>query len=131
MAPLAPHLLDRLWRREALPGNALAAAFALIDAWAAEASQQPALDGLFHSFLGAYLPDDILTKTDRASMFNGLEVRAPVLDRAFAEYACRLPTGLKLRGRTKKYILKRLASRYLPQAIVHRRSTVSLCRSGR
>ena len=54
-------------------------------------------------------------------MFNGLEVRAPFLDRAFAEYACRLPTGLKLRGRTKKYILKRLASRYLPDAIVHGR----------
>jgi asparagine synthase (glutamine-hydrolysing) len=68
-----------------------------------------------------YLPEDILTKTDRASMFNSLEVRAPFLDRRFAECAMSLPRGLKLRGHTKKYILKRLAGRYLPQAIVARK----------
>ena len=54
-------------------------------------------------------------------MFNSLEVRAPFLDRRFAEYACALPTGLKLRGGTRKYILKRLARRYLPPGIVDRK----------
>jgi asparagine synthase (glutamine-hydrolysing) len=54
-------------------------------------------------------------------MFNSLEVRAPFLSRAVAEYACRLPTRLKLRGREKKYILKRLACRYLPERIAYRK----------
>jgi asparagine synthase (glutamine-hydrolysing) len=54
-------------------------------------------------------------------MFNSLEVRAPFLERGFAEYACALPTSLKLRGRTGKYILKQLARRYLPEPIVSRK----------
>ena len=74
-----------------------------------------------HLFLVTYLPDDILAKTDRASMFNSLEVRTPFLDRRFAEYACSLPMSLKLRGRTRKYILKQIARRYLPPAIVERK----------
>src|SRR5204863_7966444 len=54
-------------------------------------------------------------------MFNSLDVRTPFLERAFAEYVCALPTSLKLRGRTRKYILKQLALRYLPEPIVHRK----------
>ena len=50
-----------------------------------------------------------------------VEARAPFLDRPFAEYAASLPTALKLRGRTRKYILKRLARRYLPPAIIARK----------
>jgi asparagine synthase (glutamine-hydrolysing) len=54
-------------------------------------------------------------------MFNGLEVRAPFLDRDFADYACALPANLKLRGQTRKFILKRLARRHLPATIVARK----------
>jgi asparagine synthase (glutamine-hydrolysing) len=54
-------------------------------------------------------------------MFNSLEVRAPFLGRELAEYACALPTRLKLRGGVKKYILKQLACRYLPENIVYRK----------
>jgi asparagine synthase (glutamine-hydrolysing) len=79
------------------------------------------VDLLFHLFLTTYLPEDILTKADRASMFNSLEVRAPFLDRRFAEYVLTLPSGLKLRGRTRKYVLKQLAYRYLPRAVVDRK----------
>ena len=121
MAPFAPERLARLWRPSALPGDALAAAFAPIDRHAAEAAGLAPIDLLLQLFLATYLPEDILTKTDRASMFNSLEVRAPFLDRRFAECALALPRGLKLRGRTKKYILKRLACRYLPRAIVERK----------
>jgi asparagine synthase (glutamine-hydrolysing) len=121
MAPFAPPELTALWRREALPGEARDAVFAATDALAAESDGRPGLDRLLDLFLNTYLPDNILTKTDRAAMFNSLEVRAPFLDRAFAEYACRLPGGLKLRGRTRKYILKRLAERYLPAAVAHRK----------
>jgi len=121
MAPLAPDRLSSLWRRGALPTEALAAAFAPVDRRAAEAAGLAPVDLLLYLFLTTYLAEDILTKTDRASMFNGLEVRAPFLDRRFAEYALSLPRGLKLRGRTGKYILKRLARRYLPPAIVERK----------
>jgi asparagine synthase (glutamine-hydrolysing) len=121
MAPMAPDRLIRLWRSQALPEAAGAAAFAPIDRRAAEAAGLGPVDLLLYLLLVTYLPEDILTKTDRASMFNSLEVRAPFLDRRFAEYALALPTRLKLRGRTKKYILKRLAWRYLPPAILARK----------
>src|SRR5207253_10719851 len=87
----------------------------------AEAAGLSPVASLISLFLATYLPEDILTKTDRASMFNSLEVRTPFLERAFAEYVCALPTSLKLRGRTRKYILKQLALRYLPEPIVHRK----------
>jgi len=121
MAPLAPDRLAALWRRCELPTEALAAAFAPIDHRATEAAGSASVDLLLYLFLTTYLPEDILTKTDRASMFNGLEVRAPFLDRRFAEYALSLTRGLKLRRQTGKYILKHLASRHLPRAIVERR----------
>jgi asparagine synthase (glutamine-hydrolysing) len=121
MAPFVPEDLAALWRQSALPEDALARAFAPIERSTAAAAGLSAVDLLLHLFLVTYLPDDILTKTDRAAMFNSLEVRAPFLDRRFAEYACALPTGLKLRGGTRKYILKRLARRYLPRAIVDRK----------
>src|SRR5260370_17123304 len=54
-------------------------------------------------------------------MFNSLEVRAPFLDRDFAEYACGLPSTLKLRGRVGKHVIKSLALKYLPEQIVHRK----------
>jgi len=120
MAPFSPAGLSALWRASAFPEDALGAAFAPIEDCAAEVVRLPPIDRLLYLFLVTYLPDDILTKTDRASMFNGLEVRAPFLDRSFAEYACTLPSRLKLRGRTRKYILKRLALDYLPEDIVRR-----------
>jgi asparagine synthase (glutamine-hydrolysing) len=119
--PLAPERLAALWRRSELPTEALPTAFAPIDRRAAEAAGLAPVDLLLHLFLTTYLAEDILPKTDRASMFNGLEVRAPFLDRRFAEYALSLPRGLKLRGRTGKFILKRLACHHLPRTIVERK----------
>jgi asparagine synthase (glutamine-hydrolysing) len=121
MAPFDPAGLAALWQPAALSGDAFAAVFAEIDRRAVGSEDLSDTDASLYRFLVGYLPDDILTKTDRASMFNGLEVRAPFLDRAFAEYAWSLPTRLKLRGRTRKYILKRVAARHLPATIVHRR----------
>jgi asparagine synthase (glutamine-hydrolysing) len=121
MAPFGPAEMAGLWRRSALPEDALAGAFAPIDKHAAEAAGLSAVDLLLYLFLVTYLPEDILTKTDRASMFNSLEVRSPFLDREVAEYAGALPTPLKLAGRRRKVVLKRLAARYLPEAIVERK----------
>ena len=121
MAPFGPADMAGLWRRSALPHDALNAAFEPIDRRAAEVAGLSATDLLLYLFLVTYLPNDILTKTDRASMFNSLEVRSPFLDRDLAEYASALPTHLKLQGAKRKIILKRVATRYLPEAIVNRK----------
>jgi asparagine synthase (glutamine-hydrolysing) len=53
-----------------------------------------------------YLPGDILTKVDRASMAHALEVRVPILDHEFGEWAARLPPELKIRRGEGKYLFK-------------------------
>lgn len=68
-----------------------------------------------------YLPDDILAKVDRASMAVSLEVRAPLLDHHLLELAARIPSSLKLRGRTGKYIFKKAMSSALPDGILNRK----------
>lgn len=67
-----------------------------------------------------YLVDDILTKVDRASMANALEVRVPILDHLFMEYVATIPSSLKLHGKNSKYIFKKALINYLPEEILHR-----------
>jgi asparagine synthase (glutamine-hydrolysing) len=68
-----------------------------------------------------YLPEDILTKVDRASMACSLEVRAPFLDALLVDSIAALPTGFKYGRRQAKRILKRAAADRLPPAILARR----------
>ena len=67
-----------------------------------------------------YLPDNILTKVDRASMAVGLEVRSPMLDHRVAEFAARLPLALKIHAGEGKWPLRTLLKRYLPRQLVER-----------
>jgi len=67
-----------------------------------------------------YLPDDILTKVDRASMAVSLEVRAPLLDHKFMERVATMPSHLKLRNATGKYIFKKALEKVLPRDILYR-----------
>jgi asparagine synthase (glutamine-hydrolysing) len=61
------------------------------------------------------LVDDILVKVDRASMFSSLEVRCPILDYRIADYTFRyIPGDMKIKRRSKKHLLKKLARKYLP-----------------
>jgi asparagine synthase (glutamine-hydrolysing) len=68
-----------------------------------------------------YLPDDILTKVDRASMAHGLEVRSPFMDYRIVEFAARLPLKYKLRGLTTKYVLRNAFAADLPPEPLKRR----------
>ncbi len=67
-----------------------------------------------------YLPDDILTKVDRASMAVSLEVRAPLLDHHLMEMVARIPASLKLRGREGKYIFKKAMEPTLSHDVLYR-----------
>ncbi len=70
--------------------------------------------------LKTYLSGDILVKVDRTSMANSLEVRTPFLEPDLVEWAINLPTDLKLRGKTGKWILKRALEGQVPHANLHR-----------
>jgi asparagine synthase (glutamine-hydrolysing) len=71
--------------------------------------------------LGTYLVDDLLVKTDRASMAHSLEARVPYLDPVVAGLALSLPTRLKVRGLRKKVLLRKAAAPLLPRRIVYGR----------
>jgi asparagine synthase (glutamine-hydrolysing) len=71
--------------------------------------------------LGVYLVDDLLVKTDRASMAHSLEVRVPYLDQIVAELALALPTRLKVRGLAKKRLLRKAVAPLLPHPILYGR----------
>ncbi len=70
--------------------------------------------------LKTYLPGDILTKVDRASMAHSLEVRVPILDYELIEWVAGLPPETKLRDREGKYLFKKAMEPYLPRELLYR-----------
>jgi asparagine synthase (glutamine-hydrolysing) len=82
-------------------------------------SREPVAQCLYVDLL-SYLPDNILTKVDRMSMAVSLESRVPFLDKEIVELAFQVPDRLKIRGGISKWILKRIAEKYLPAEAVYR-----------
>ena len=67
-----------------------------------------------------YLPDDLLVKVDRATMFYGIESREPFLDHRLVEFAAQMPVTLKMNGGKEKYPLREILSRYVPREYFER-----------
>jgi asparagine synthase (glutamine-hydrolysing) len=108
----------------------------LLDEWSAEESSSARhvfdrllrqcdatepLDRMLYCDTKAWLPDYLLLRGDKLTMAHSLEAREPLLDHKLVEFAAQLPTQLKLRGGTRKYLLKQLASKLLPERIIHRK----------
>jgi len=71
-----------------------------------------------HTDLHWYLPEDVLFKVDRMSMAHGLEVRVPLLDHQLLEWEMRVPLAMRFRDGRGKYLLRKVAARYLPADIL-------------
>jgi asparagine synthase (glutamine-hydrolysing) len=98
--------------------------YSAIDVMRGHAAKAPTDDPLSliqYIDMKTYLPGDILTKVDRASMAHALEVRVPLLDHKLVEWISGLPPEMKLRGGEGKYIFKKSLESYLPHDILYRK----------
>lgn len=81
---------------------------------------QSLIESMMYMDTHRYLPDDILTKVDRAGMAVSLETRIPFLDHRVAEFAWSLPLDIKLRNGKSKWIVRELLQRYVPNELIDR-----------
>lgn len=94
--------------------------FSLLSAKYEEVGIQDALDRLLYVDIHTYLPEDLLVKLDISSMANSLEARIPFLDHQLMEAVAGIPSALKLKGLTTKFILKRAFADLIPEPILRR-----------
>lgn len=78
------------------------------------------LDRMLYADFMTRLPEHTLMLTDRMSMAHGLETRSPFLDNDLVELLAAFPSNMKIRGKTLKYVLRKLARKYLPESILNR-----------
>jgi asparagine synthase (glutamine-hydrolysing) len=116
MSPLSPSELEEFFGESLDLEDVFSEA---IDAWERHPAENE-VDRTLQFFTRLYLQEDILTKVDRASMLNSLEVRAPFLDIDLVDRVRKMPSSLKLRGQTTKYILRKALSGVIPQATLAR-----------
>ncbi len=94
--------------------------FRLLEDWYARAAAPDFAGRTLFVDVMTYLPEDLLVKVDIASMAVSLEARSPFLDHKVMELAAHIPSQLKIRGMTTKYILKKAMEGILPPEIIHR-----------
>lgn len=81
------------------------------------------LDRVLYYELNSFLPSHNLNYTDKMGMAQGVEIRVPYLDLELAELTSRIPPSLKMKGTETKYLLKKVAERYLPKEVIYRSKT--------
>ena len=116
MGPLDPLEIGELFGCKPRPEDLYSEALA---AWNDE-SAQTEVDRTIQFYVRLYLQDDILVKTDRASMMHHLEARAPFLDINVVDFVRRIPANFKLRRGITKYLLKEAARGLIPDRIIDR-----------
>jgi asparagine synthase (glutamine-hydrolysing) len=79
------------------------------------------VDRMLYTDLMTRMPDHLLVIADRMTMAHSLESRSPLIDYKVVEYAASIPAELKLKGKNLKYILKKVAARYLPHELIYRK----------
>jgi len=87
----------------------------------ARCTESDSLNRIIYADLKASLPDDLLALTDRMSMAASVECRAPLVDYELIELASRMPSSLKVRGITMKYLLKKAVAPWLPREVIKRK----------
>ncbi len=121
MSALSVREQASLWKKGVLSVKPVQQLHNTISSLVAQKGDTHLTERLQHLFYATYLPDDILFKVDRASMYNSLEVRAPFLCKNFAQLALSLSAEDKLQGFTTKYLLKKMAEKHLPENIIYRK----------
>ena len=116
MAPVEPAGIAELFGEDVSVEDLYSEA---IEQWE-NCPQDNLIDKTLQFYTKLYLQDDILTKVDRASMMNSLEVRAPFLDIDVVDLVRRIPANYKFRSGISKYILKKALKGILPHEILHR-----------
>lgn len=118
---LTPHEQARLLSQSARRALDAFDPYAELTRTMEETSLRDPVERMIYQHCRFYLAGQTLVATDRSTMAAALEVRAPFLDPALVELACRIPTRFKLRGATTKYLLKRTVDHLLPANIINRR----------
>ena len=110
-------ILTRDWAEVAAPEDG----FDVVNRRFDEVADAHPIDQAMYVDMKTWLADNILVKVDRATMASSLESRAPYLDHRLVEFAASHPVEWKLRGLTKKYILKRALRGRLPKSLLNRK----------
>ena len=122
---MEPGLRRRLWREPPAPGGGSAAApLCAAPAWAGQAGHLDDLSRMLYADARTSLPDNLLLYGDKMSMSVSLECRVPFLDLELMRLVESIPPGMKIRGRTQKYILKKAVTTWVPQATIDRKKIV-------
>jgi asparagine synthase (glutamine-hydrolysing) len=117
----APHEQESLFAPVLQAPAKIPEIFSNLQEYLSEVPGASKLNKIIYLYLKLYLQDNILTKSDRASMMVSLETRAPFLALELSEFINTLPIRFKMSGLTTKYLLKRVMKKYLPPEIVFRK----------
>lgn len=92
-----------------------------VESWFEQAAELNVVDATLLTDIMTYLPSDLMTKVDIATMAVSLEGRSPFLDHKVIEFAASLPVNLKIRGAKTKGLLKKVAAKLVPPEVIYRR----------